>query len=314
MPTSTRIIFLGTPEFAVPSLQALLDQGEEVVAVVCQPDKPKGRGRKLSPPPVKELALAAGLPVLQPTKVRTPEFLEELRGYQPDIMVVTAYGRILPGPVLDLPPLGTINVHGSLLPKYRGAAPIQWAVLNGEAETGITIMQMDEGMDTGDILLPGRLAIAPDDTAGTLAVKMADLGGKLLIEALEKLKAGNLPPLKQDESLATPAPPLTKELSPIDWRRPAREISCQIRGLDPWPMAHTTLDGKWLRLFAPQVLPGPVGESPGVLCRADKNGLTVATGEDYLRISEVQLEGGKRMSADAFLRGRPLKAGLRFPS
>lgn len=314
MTTSTRIIFLGTPEFAVPSLQALLDHGEEVVAVVCQPDKPKGRGRKLSPPPVKELALAAGLPVLQPTRVRTPEFLEELRGYQPDIMVVTAYGRILPGPVLDLPPLGTINVHGSLLPKYRGAAPIQWAVLNGEAETGITIMQMDEGMDTGDILLPGRLAIAPNDTAGSLAVKMADLGGKLLLEALERLKACSLPPLKQDESLATPAPPLTKELSEIDWRRPAREISCQIRGLDPWPMAHTTLDGKWLRLFAPQVLHGPVSESPGSLCRADKTGLTVATGEDYLRISEVQLEGGKRMSTDAFLRGRPLKAGLRFPS
>lgn len=305
---------MGTPEFAVPSLQALLDHGEQVVAVVCQPDKPKGRGRKLSPPPVKELAMAAGLPVLQPTKVRTPEFLEELRSYQPDIMVVTAYGRILPLPLLNLPPLGTINVHGSLLPKYRGAAPVQWAVLNGDTETGITIMQMDEGMDTGDILLPGRIAIAADDTAGTLAVKMAALGGRLLIKALEKIKSGNLPPQKQDESLATQAPPLSKELSVINWRRPAQEISCRIRGLDPWPMAHTTLEGKWLRLFSPQVSAGPVREAPGTLCRADKAGLTVATGENYLRLGEVQLEGAKRMSADAFLRGRPLAAGLRFPT
>lgn len=309
-----RIIFMGTPEFAVPSLQALLDHGEEVVAVVCQPDRPKGRGRKLSPPPVKELALAAGLPVLQPARVRTPEFLEELRSFSPDLMVVTAYGRILPGPVLNLPPLGTINVHGSLLPRYRGAAPIQWAVLNGDPETGITIMQMDEGLDTGDILLPGNLIIAADDTAGSLAVKMADLGGRLLIEALERLKAGNLPPHKQDDSLATPAPPLSKELSAIDWRRSAKEISCQIRGLDPWPMAHTTLDGKWLRFFAPQVSEGSVGEAPGTLCRANKGGLVVATGEGYLRLGEVQLEGSKRLSSDAFLRGRPLEKGLRFPT
>ena len=313
-PRPFRIVFMGTPDFAVPSLQALLDHGEQVVAVVCQPDKPKGRGRKLSPPPVKELALAAGIPVLQPTKVRTAEFLEELRSYQPDLMVVTAYGRILTGPVLSLPRLGTINVHGSLLPKYRGAAPVQWAVLNGDTETGITIMQMDEGMDTGDILLPGRLAIEADDTAGTLAVKMAELGGKLLVEALERLKAENLPPHKQDESLVTLAPPLSKELSAIDWQRSAKEISCQIRGLDPWPMAHTTLEGKWLRLFAPQVIAGPVSEAPGTLCRANKNGLVVATGEEYLRLGEVQLEGSKRMSADAFLRGRPLTPGLRFPS
>jgi len=309
-----RIIFMGTPEFAVPSLQALLDHGKEVVAVVCQPDKPKGRGRKLSPPPVKELAMSAGIPVLQPTKVRTPEFLEELRSYQPDLMVVTAYGRILTGPVLSLPRLGTINVHGSLLPKYRGAAPVQWAVLNGDTETGITIMQMDEGMDTGDILLPGSLAIEPDDTAGTLAVKMAELGGRLLIEALERLKAGNLPPHKQDESLVTLSPPLSKELSEINWQRSAKEISCQIRGLDPWPMAHTTLEGKWLRLFAPQVIAGPVSEAPGTLCRANKNGLVVATGEGYLRLGEAQLEGSKRMSVDAFLRGRPLATGLRFPT
>jgi len=312
--TSIRLIFMGTPEFAVPSLQALLDHGEQVVAVVCQPDKPKGRGRKLSPPPVKELALAAGIPVLQPTRIRTGEFLEELRGYRPDLLVVTAYGRILPGSVLNLPPLGAINIHGSLLPRYRGAAPIQWAVLNGDSETGVTIMRIDEGLDTGDILLSSRLAIEPDDTAGALAAKMARLGGSLLIEALTRLKAGNLPCHKQEESLASLAPPLGKELSEIDWQRSAQEISCRIRGLDPWPMAHTTLEGKWLRLFAPQVSAGPVREAPGTLCRADKAGLLVATGKDYLHLGEVQLEGGKRMSVDAFLRGRPLIPGLRFPS
>ncbi|MGV1098158.1 methionyl-tRNA formyltransferase [Thiovibrio sp. JS02] len=309
-----RIIFMGTPAFAVPSLQALLSQGEQVVAVVCQPDKPKGRGRKLSPPPVKEVALAAGIPVLQPTKIRTEEFHEEMRSFQPDLFVVAAYGRILPGSLLSLPPLGTINVHGSLLPKYRGAAPIQWSILNGDGETGITIMQMDEGMDTGDILLTGALAITGQDTAGSLAVKMAELGGSLLIEALARLKAGKLPPRKQEDGLATLAPPLCKQQSEIDWQRPAAAISCQIRGLDPWPMAHTTLDGKWLRLFSPEIIAETVREAPGTLCRADKNGLLIATGEKYLRIGEVQLEGGKRMGVDAFLRGRPLAAGLRFPT
>jgi len=309
-----RIIFMGTPDFAVPSLKALLAHGEQVVAVVCQPDKPKGRGRKLSPPPVKEVAMAAGIPVLQPTKIRTEEFLAEIRSFKADLIVVTAYGRILPGSLLNLPPLGTINVHGSLLPKYRGAAPIQWAVLNGEKETGITIMQMDEGMDTGDILLPGALPITAEDTAGSLAAKMADLGGSLLIEALERLKAGKLPSTKQDEALATLAPPLNKQQSEIDWSKTATEISCQIRGLDPWPMAHTTLDGKWLRLFKPEIIPDVTGEVAGTLRRADKNGLVIATGENSLRIREVQLEGGKRMSVDAFLRGRPLAKGLRFPA
>ena len=307
-----RIIFMGTPEFAVPSLQALLDHGEEVVAVVCQPDKPKGRGRKLSPPPVKELALSVGLPVLQPTKVRTPEFLEELRSYHPDLMVVTAYGRILPGPVLNLPRLGTINVHGSLLPKYRGAAPVQWAILRGETETGITIMQMDEGMDTGDILLPRTMAIAPEDTAATLATKMAHLGGQALVEALELLKAGKLSRQKQDDRLATDAPPLTKEMGAIDWTRPAQELSCLIRGLDPWPTAHTTLGGETIRLFKPTVVAATAGKPPGTVIRADKAGLLVATGNALLQIGELQREGGKRLPAADFLRGHPIAPGSRF--
>ncbi len=309
-----RIIYMGTPDFAVPSLKALLDHGENVVAVVCQPDRPKGRGRKVFPPPVKMVAEAADIPVLQPKKVKTDEFLEEIRSYEPDLIVVAAYGRILPGPLLNLPPLGTINVHGSLLPKYRGAAPIQWSILNGDKETGVTIMQMDEGMDTGDILLPGRLPIEPTDTSGSLAEKMSDLGGKLLIEALEKLKKGELPPQKQDESLVTLSPPLYKDQAEIDWSKPATEISCQIRGLDPWPMAHTSLNGKWFRLFRPQALEDDSDAAPGTLLQADKRGLLIATGEGLLRINEVQLEGSKRMAADAFLRGRPLEKGLKFPT
>lgn len=309
-----RLVFMGTPRFAVPSLAALLARGEEVVAVVCQPDKPKGRGRKLMPPPVKETALAAGLAVLQPERIRTPEFLETIRALAPDLIVVAAYGRILPGELLRLPPLGTINVHGSLLPRYRGAAPIQWAVLNGDTETGITIMQMDEGMDTGDILLTEELAIEPHDTAGSLAEKMAALGGTLLGEALDTLRAGKLVPRRQEEHLATLAPPLCKEQGAIDWQKPAREIGCLIRGLDPWPMAHTTLEGKWLRLFKPRVIAGAGREAPGTLCRADRDGLLVATGQDALLIAEVQMEGGRRMEVDAFLRGRPLTPGVRFPS
>lgn len=307
-----RIVFMGTPEFAVPSLQALIDHGEKVVAVVSQPDRPKGRGRKLAPTPVKEVAMAHGIPVLQPTKIRTPEFLDELRAYHADLFVVTAYGRILPGPLLNLPPLGTINVHGSLLPKYRGAAPVQWAILRGEQETGITIMQMDEGMDTGDILLPRPLAIAPDDTAATLAVKMADLGGQVLIEALELLKAGKLPRQKQDNTLATDAPPLTKEMGAIDWTRPAQELSCQIRGLDPWPTAHTVLNGATIRLFKSTVVNAAVTEPAGTVIRADKAGLLVATGNRLLQVGELQREGGKRLPAADFLRGHPIATNSRF--
>ncbi len=306
----TRIIFMGTPEFAVPTLQAMLDHGENVVAVVCQPDRPKGRGRKVQPPPVKILAESRGIPVLQPTKIRTPEYLAELAAYKADLFVVTAYGRILPGTILNLPPLGTINVHGSLLPKFRGAAPVQRAILEGETVTGITIMQMDEGMDTGDILLPGSLEIDKDDTATTLAVKMAALGGELLVKALDLLRQDKLPPKKQDDALATDAPMLNKEEGPIDWHKSAHQISCQIRGLDPWPKAHTNLDGKWLRPFAPVVIEDEVKEKPGTLARIDKEGLVIATGDGYLLVREIQFEGKKRMPVAAFLLGHSLEAGV----
>ncbi len=307
-----RIIFMGTPEFAVPTLQAMLDHGENIVAVVCQPDRPKGRGRKVQPPPVKILAEDRGIPVLQPTKIRTQEYLDELAGFKADLFVVTAYGRILPGSLLNLPPLGTINVHGSLLPKYRGAAPVQRAILEGETVTGITIMQMDEGMDTGDILLPGSLEIDPDDTSSSLAVKMAALGGELLVKALDLLRQDKLPPQKQDDALATDAPMLTKDEAAIDWHQSAHQISCQIRGLTPWPKAHTNLDGKWLRPFRPVVLQGEVTEEPGTLARIDRDGLVIATGQGYLLIQDIQLEGKKSMPVDAFLRGHALETGVVF--
>ncbi len=304
-----RIIFMGTPEFAVPSLRALLDGPDQVVAVVTQPDRPRGRGRKLTPPPVKTLALEAGVPVLQPASVRTAEFLNELKSYGPDIIAVTAFGRILPGALLDLPPLGTINVHASLLPRYRGAAPIQWAILNGDHTTGVTIMQLDEGLDTGDILLSQSLAIAPDDTAATLAVRMAEMGGSLLCEALVKLHQGKLPPTPQNEAQATAAPPLTKEQGLVDWNLPAGVLSCRVRGLDPWPTAFTLLNGLRLRLYAPSVLVGEGSATPGTIIRADQEGLVIATGRDCLLVKEIQMEGGKRLALQAFLRGHELAAG-----
>ncbi|MEA2113858.1 MAG: methionyl-tRNA formyltransferase [Thermodesulfobacteriota bacterium] len=307
-----RIIFMGTPDFAVPTLQALIDSPDRVVAVICQPDRKKGRGRKLSPPPVKVLAKKAGIPVLQPTSIRTEEFLEKIQALQPDLIVVTAYGRILPGSLLNLPPLGTINVHGSLLPRYRGAAPIQWAVLNGETETGVTIMQMDEGMDTGDILLPVSLPIEEDDTSGTLFVKLSKLGGQALVKAIGLLKEGKLPPVKQDDSMATEAPMLSKEMGHLDWSRDAAELHCLIRGLDPWPSAYGFLADKRFRFFRPQVVKGKITEEPGTLCRADKKGILVATGSNYLLIREIQPEGKKRMSVQSCLCGMKLPVGEQF--
>ncbi|MBU0675691.1 MAG: methionyl-tRNA formyltransferase [Proteobacteria bacterium] len=308
MATPFRIIFMGTPNFAVPSLKALLAGPDQVVAVVTQPDRPRGRGRKLSPSPVKELALAHDLPVLQPIRLKTQEFLDEIAAFKPDLIAVTAYGRILPGQILNLPPHGTINVHGSLLPKYRGAAPIQWAILNGETESGVTIMQMDEGLDTGAIILPGAMAIEVDDTSATLAAKLSELGGKLLLTTLDLLHNGPLPKIDQDDRLATLAPPLTKDQGSIDWHRSAAEISCLIRGLDPWPTATTTLDNIQLRLFTPLVIDHPVQEQPGTICRADQEGLLIATSQGYLLAKEMQLAGSRRMAVADFLRGRDVPA------
>jgi methionyl-tRNA formyltransferase len=313
MAAINRIVFMGTPDFAVPSLRVLLERNENVVCVVTQPDRPKGRGRKITEPPVKELARQADLPILQPDSVKKTNFIEALRKYKPDIIALTAYGKILPEAVINLPPLGTINVHGSILPKYRGAAPIQWALINGETETGVTIMQMDAGMDTGDILLQEKLPITRDDTAGTLSVKMAELGAQALGKAIDLLRNDKLLPVKQDDSQASLAPLLKKEDGLVKWSDSAEQISCRIRGLDPWPASYTTLAGKRLRLFSPALVDesfcqGDLSE-PGRICSADRGGLLVATGSGCLLIREIQAEGARRMEVDAYLSGRSIEPG-----
>ncbi len=305
-----RLIFMGTPDFAVPSLQALVDGPDQVVAVVCQPDRGRGRGKVLSPPPVKVLAEEQGIPVLQPESVKTEAFFEQIRALAPDLLVVVAYGKILPGSLLRLPPLGAINVHGSLLPKYRGAAPIQWAVIKGETETGITIMQMDEGMDTGDILLVIPVPIGAQETAGALFDRLAVLGGQSLTAAVDQLKQGQLIPQPQDHALATAAPMLTKEQGHLDWSLPAAQLHCQIRGLDPWPSAYGFLEGKRYRFFNPAIVPIRSPELPGTICRADNQGLLIATGDDCLLIRAIQPEGKKRMPVADCLRGARIAPGI----
>ena len=308
-----RIVFMGTPEFAVPSLDALLHSPDEVVGVVTQPDRPKGRGQELALSPVKLVAQRAQIPILQPLKMKDPAFLEALQAWRPDLITVAAFGRILPKIILDLPPRGCVNVHASLLPKYRGAGPIQWAVINGERETGITTMLMDEGMDTGAILLQEPVAIAPDDTAGSLSVKLAAVGGRLLIETLHRLKEGRLTPCPQDSGQVSMAPLLKKEDGLLDWSLPAAAIANRVRGLSPWPGAYTYLGtDRWIvwkaqapDRSAPAVLPGTIVE-------AAKEGLLVATGFGALRVTEVQPANSRRMSVAQYLAGHALEPGLRF--
>lgn len=302
-------MFMGTPDFAAPSLEALIEGPDNVVAVVCQPDKKKGRGKKLCAPPIKVLAAQSDLEVLQPSSIRTAEFFERVRELDLDLIVVAAYGKILPGELLDLPRLGTINVHGSILPKYRGAAPIQWAVLNGDKETGVTIMQMDEGMDTGDILLTASIPIGEDDTAGSMFTKLAELGGTALLKALALLKEGKLPPMKQDDALASEAPLLDKTMGHLDWNMTAEQLHNRIRGLDPWPSAYGFFAERRIRFFKPKIKPGKAEEVPGTIVRADKEGLLVATGEGYLLIRELQIEGKKRMDVAACLCGMDFPVG-----
>jgi methionyl-tRNA formyltransferase len=307
-----RIIFMGTPDFAVPSLNALIESDHTLAAVVTQPDKKKGRGKKVLPPPVKILAERSQIPVLQPIKVKTDDFLAELRRYEPDIIVVAAYGRILPAAVLQLPRHGCINVHGSLLPRHRGAAPIQWAVINGDKKTGVTIMQMAEGMDTGDILLAAPLIIEEDETAGGLFDKIAALGADTLLTALTRLQHNDLPAEPQDHDKATKAPPLKKEMGLLDWSKPAQQLHCLIRGLDPWPSAFTFLDGKRFRLFCPKIVNKISDARPGTILLADRDGLLVATGEKSILIRELQPEGKKRLTVESFLCGHTISPGSAF--
>ncbi len=299
------IVFMGTPDFAVPCLQKLLDAGYPVTGVFTQPDKPKGRGYKLVPPPVKELAMAHDIPVFQPASLRNDEAYELLKSCAPDLIVVVAYGKILPKRVLELPQYGCINVHASLLPRYRGAGPIQWAILNGESETGITTMYMGEGLDTGDMLEQVKTPIGENETADELYTRLSKMGAETLLVTLQKLEADALLRTPQDDSLSCYAPILDKSLCPLDFNKTARELHNQIRGLSSWPAATTTYKGKRLKVYESRLV--SMSGQPGEIL--DTKRFIVACKEGALQLVSVQYEGGRRMNGDAFLRGRPPVSG-----
>jgi methionyl-tRNA formyltransferase len=307
--SSYRIIFMGTPDFSVPTLKALHENRYDVLAVVTQPDRPKGRGRRLVPPPVKEVARTLGYPVLQPLRIKEPWFIDRIIESDPDLFVVVAYGRILPGSFLSIPRLGAVNIHASLLPKYRGPAPIQWAIINGEEETGVTSMWMDEGMDTGDILLSSKVPIGPDDTSGSLHIRLAEVGAELLIETLTRLESSDLAGEPQDKSGATYAPLLKKKDGRIDWTMDVRSVNAFIRGMSPWPGAFTFLFGKRLKVLKAQDLQKPGNQRPGTVVEGFPDDFNVATGQGTLALKEVQFESGKRLPVKDFLRGCPVPAG-----
>ena len=304
-----RIVFMGTPDFAVPSLQALIDAGHDVCAVYTQPDKPQGRKQILTAPPVKTLALEHDIPVFQPNTLKNEVEQARLRELAPEVIIVVAYGKLLPKAVLDIPPHGCINVHGSLLPRWRGAAPIQWAVIAGDEMAGVTTMQMAEGLDTGDMLLTYETKVGEKETAGELFDRLAQSGAELLTQTLVKLD--EITPRPQDDAQSCYAHMLDKQMAVIDWSKSAHEIDCLIRGLNPWPIALTTLSGERLKVFAAEKANGN-GE-PGTVLEADpKKGLTVACGEGALKLTEIQLVGGKRMKATDFLRGHVIEVGTKL--
>jgi methionyl-tRNA formyltransferase len=309
-----RVGFLGTPETAVPSLERLVGAGFDVAAVLTQPDRPKGRGQQFAAPPVKHTALAHGLPVWQPEKLKQPELVESLRALKLDAMAVVAYGKIIPQAIIDIPPLGIINVHFSLLPAYRGAAPVQWAIANGETRTGVTTMRIDAGLDTGDILLVQETEIGPEETAVELGERLAETGADLLVETLRGLKKGAITPRPQDHARATHAPLLRKEDGRIDWAWPAAKIHNRVRGFQPWPGAFCSFRGQILHIWKSRLATEGVSGPPGAL-RPNRRRLFVACGnETALELVEVQLEGRKRLPAEAFLSGQHLAAGERLES
>lgn len=305
-----KIVFMGTPDFAVGTLKALIQAGHEITLVVSQPDKPKGRGHELVPTPVKAVALEHNLRIYQPEKLRGEIAEEMIRSTEADVIVVAAFGQLIPKSILEMKRYGCINVHGSLLPKYRGAAPIQWAVIDGEKESGITIMQMDSGLDTGDMLLKAAIPLFPKETGGSLFDKLSALGASLCVEALEKLEAGSLKPEKQGESPTPYAKMLTKEMGELDWSRPAIELERLIRGLNPWPSAYTKLSGKTLKIWDADVCEEEeAGSVCGEIVRVSKETFYVSCGQGVLKINELQLQGKKRMDTAAFLRGYHLEKG-----
>jgi methionyl-tRNA formyltransferase len=307
-----RVVFLGSGAFAIPSFEAVLDAGHEVVALVTQPDREKGRGQRLAPPPLKPVAEARGVSVLQPRRIKEAEAQEALRRLAPDVQVVVAYGQILPTSVIEIPRLRTVNVHASLLPRYRGAAPIQWAIARGETETGVTTMLIDAGLDTGPVLLARSTPIGPEETAPELEPRLARLGGEVLLETLAGLAAGRLEPISQDHSRATLAPLLKKEDGRLDWSQPATTLAWRIRGFQPWPGAAATCEGQGLQVRRARIeAPGP-GE-PGTIVQVDREGIVVACGDSTrLRLLEVQPESRRAMPAAAFAAGARLKPGSRL--
>ncbi len=305
-----RLIYMGTPQFAVAPLRALANAGYDIAGVVTRTDKPAGRGREVAAPAVKLFAMERGLPLFQPKRIRDPEVIETLAKLAPDVIVVAAYGQILPQTVLSLPKLGCINIHASLLPSYRGAAPINWAIIRGDREAGITIMQMDAGMDTGAMLMQESVPIEAADTAGSLAEKLSDLGAAMITRALPKVADGSLKPVPQDNARATMAPLLKKEDGLIDWTLPAAEIRNRVRGLSPWPGAYTFLDKLLVKILQVEVSPGSA--APGVISAPQGKDLQVGTGRDLIRILMVQPAGKKAMSATAFLQGHRGIEGKRF--
>ena len=302
-----RIVFMGTPDIAATCLKQILADGFDVVGVYTQPDKPKNRGMKLAFSPVKEVALANDLPVFQPENFREDTTVEQLRALQPDVIAVVAYGRILPQRVLDIPPKGCINIHASLLPKYRGSAPYQWAVLNGEQQTGVTAMYLCAEMDAGDMIDTAVTEIGPDETAGELLDRLALLGAPLLSKTLQSIETGTAQATAQDSTLATYAPMLDKSMGFVDWRRSARQIHDHIRGMNPWPVATTEIGGKRFKLYTSKVIEENSQKPAGTVLGLTKTGLQIACGEGILEILQLQAEGGKRMSAPDYFRGHPLE-------
>ncbi len=310
-----RIIFMGTPEFALPTFRALLASRHTIAAAVTQPDRPSGRGQQLAAPAIKRAALAAGLPVYQPARMKDPEFHDRLRAHRADLFVVVAFGRILPQEILDIPPRGCVNVHGSLLPRYRGAAPIQWAILRGETETGITTIQMDAGMDTGSIYLQEKTAILPGETAGELAPRLAEIGARVLIQTLDGIESGQLHPIPQENAAATMAPVLDKDQGLVDWKQPAVVIERLVRGLDPWPGAYTFYQEDRWRLGRAQADDARADRSetpaPGTILAVGPDRLRVATGAaGVLEILELQPASRRRMAVREFISGHPVEPGV----
>ena len=297
-----KIVFMGTPDFAVSTLESLVKGGHEVIAAVTQPDKPKGRGKAVQYTPVKEKALEYEIPVYQPVKARDPEFVELLKGMHPDVIVVVAFGQLLPKAILDIPKYGCVNVHASLLPKYRGAAPIQWAVIDGEEVSGVTTMLMDEGLDTGDMLEKAEIVLDEKETGGSLFDKLSALGGELILSTLEKMENGTITRTPQGDSTTSYAKMLKKTMGEIDWHMEAVKIERLIRGLNPWPSAYTSLKGKTVKIWSADVVAGESTGNPGRVT-VTKDKLLVECGENFLSITELQLEGKKRMETAAFLRG-----------